>query len=411
MRPNIVSTIYQKEIIEVLRDRRMLLLVILLPLFLYPVLFTFLGKLGANQADKINAQTVTVVVTPAAEQTPILALLRQDSTLNISVQPTVDRSRIDTMENAIGLLVPEDYTRRIANGEAAVITLLADESEDVLEQRLDRIRAQLGGLGQQIVTQRLARVNLSADYIEPIRIETENLAPQQRMVGRIVGNFLPMMIMFFIFLGCIYIAIDITAGEKERRTLQTVFTAPIKTSEIIAGKFMAVATVGIIAGAVNLLSLVGSVLLQVKLMTEGRTALPGFSFSISGASWLWLIVFVLLLTIFIASLTLAVGLLANSYKEAQSYISPLMMVILIPALASQMPGMELTTSTAMIPILNVSLAMKSVFQDDINVGLIAMVAGFAVLYGFVGLWLAGRSFGNENIVTGEKVNFKSLLRG
>jgi sodium transport system permease protein len=218
---------------------------------------------------------------------------------------------------------------------------------------------------------------------------------------------MPMLLLLFIFVGCIYIAIDITAGEKERRTLQTLFTAPLHVSEIIAGKFFAVSAVGIVSATMNLLSLVVAIMLQARLMGGN---LNQFSLSVSIEGWLWLAVLVLLSTVFLASLSLAVCLLANSYKESQSYVSPLMMLVLIPSMMSQMPGMELNASTALIPILNICLAIGAVFKGTLVIKWMALVVLFALIYAFLGLYLASRTFGNESIITGEKVNWKAMLR-
>ena len=219
---------------------------------------------------------------------------------------------------------------------------------------------------------------------------------------------MPMMLLLFIFTGCIYIAIDITAGEKERRTLQTLFTAPIKVSEIIAGKFLATYTVGLVSATMNVLSLLVAMYIQVQLLSDGKAG-EAFSLPIGPEGWAWMALIIVLATAFMAAISIAVVLLANSYKEAQSYVSPLMMIIIIPAVMSQMPGMELTSTTAMIPMLNISLAIGAIFQGIFNVGHILMVVLFALLYAGLALYLASLTFGNENVVTGEKVKFNALF--
>lgn len=407
MRSNIISTIYRKELREVLRDKRMIYLVILLPFFLYPVLFTLMGKVGASQRDKISSEKVTVLLSPAAEQTPVYSLLQQDTTLVLKLQE-FNRETIDTQKNTIGLIVPPDLSDRLGSGQSATLTLMGNETKEVIGQRMRQVRGQLQGLGQQIAMQRLTEANLSPEIIQPLAIREESLASEQNRFGEAIGGFLPLMILLFVFMGCIYIAIDITAGEKERRTLQTLFTTPVTTSEIISGKFLAVVTVGLASAAANLLSLMGSMYLMIYLIGDGSESM---AISVPPMAWLWFIILVLLSTVFIAAITLAVVLLANSYKEAQSYVSPLMMVVLIPAVLAQMPGMELNMSTALVPMFNIVLAMSDIFSGDYSLPLVGMVAGFALLYGMAGLWLASRTFGNENVVTGEKVDWKSLLRG
>jgi sodium transport system permease protein len=405
MRSNIILTIFGKEIKEVLRDKRMLYLVILLPFFLYPVLFTLIGKVGADQQDKLSSQKVTVLINPEGQGTPVFDLLKADTTLELKTA-AFDRAAIDTAKNTIGVWVAPDYAQQIAASGSAKVTIYVDESKDVLSLRKEVIAARLQALNQQILGERLRQAQLSESLIQPLAVETENVATKEQLVGKVMGGFLPMIILMFIFVGCVYIAIDITAGEKERRTLQTLYSTTASKGEIIAGKFLAVASVGIVSAAMNILSLLVAMQIQVSLMSENANSL---SFSVSPQGWLWLVVLVLLSTVFLGALCLAVVLLANSYKEAQSYVSPMMMLILIPAMLSQMPGMELNASTALIPMLNISLAMGAVVKGAIDPGLMAMVVGMALLYALVALWLASRSFGNESVITGEKVNFRQLL--
>jgi sodium transport system permease protein len=384
----------------------MLYLVILLPFFLYPVLFTLIGSVGASQQEKLTTKKVTVLLDPAAESTPVYQMLAQDTNLRLQLQ-AFDRSALDTLKNTIGIVVPANFNDRLARQETAPLTILANRSDDALDVRQRILSRQLSTLNDQIRNQRLAEAGLSPDFVTPIPVESVDITPEEQQAGRLLGSFLPMMILLFIFIGCIYIAIDITAGEKERRTLQTLFTAPVRTREIIAGKFLAVASVGIVSAAMNLLSLLLAINIQAYLLdAEVNT----FSLSIDPVGWAWLAVLVLLATLFLGALSLAIVLLANSYKEAQSYVSPLMMLVLIPAMLSAMPGMELTAQTALVPMFNISLAIAGIFKATIEPAMLGLVAGVSLGYGLLALYLASLTFGNENIITGQKVDLKSLFK-
>ena len=407
MRTHIIKTIFQKELKEVIRDKRMLFLIILLPFFLYPVLFFLIGKVGQNQQEKLSQRSITALVNPEAESTPLYNFLKKVPHIDFKLQ-SFDKATIDTMSNAIGIQIDPNFTEMVGTNGTAQVIFYADNSKDLLKSRKNILKSSVRQFNQNLLNQRLADAQLSESFIQPIQIQDEDLASKEQKVGKAIGSFLPMILLLFIFMGCVYIAIDITAGEKERRTLQTIFTAPIQVREIIAGKFLAVFSVGIISAFMNLSSLAVAIMIQVKMLGE---SMSGFALAVSSSGWLWLILIVIFITIFLAALCLAVVLLANSYKEAQSYVSPLMMLVLIPAIMVQMPGMELNATTALIPVLNVCLAIGAIFQGSFNVGLVAMVTGFVFLYAILALFLASRTFGNENVITGEKVDFKSLLMG
>lgn len=405
MRAEIIKTIYRKELKEVLRDKRMIYLVILLPFFLYPVLFTIIGKVGASQSEKMASETVTLLVNPEAEGTPVLEAVRKLPNMNIQVR-AFDRAELDTMSQAMGLIVAPDFRTKLDSNGSAAIQVLVNESKDVLDIRSRAVKGVIDQVNQQLLTQRLNSIQLDEKFITPLVVESVDLASKEAKAGKILGSFLPMIILLFIFIGCVYISIDITAGEKERRTLQTLFTTPATTREIIAGKFGAVMTVGVVSAFMNVASLVVAILIQVKLL-GGDVGF--FSLSIATEGWVWLGLLILLSTIFLAGLTLAVVLLANSYKEAQSYVSPMMMLVLIPTMISQMPGMELTSSTALVPMLNIALSIGAILKGTFSPALVGLVALMALLYAVLALFLASLTFGNENVITGEKVSMKKLL--
>jgi len=407
MRWSVIKTIFLKELKEVLRDKRTVFLVILMPFFLYPFMFTIIGKVTSSQEKKINAEKVTVLVNDAVKTSPIYSILEQDETLVIKAQDFTQES-LDTMGNTIGLKVLNDATTALNNIQPVQVEIYANSTKDVLESRSKKIKSQIEQLNQSIISQRLSERELSNDFLIPMKVNSIDLAPPAAQMGKLIGRFIPMILIFFIFTGIIYIAIDITAGEKERRTLQTLFVSPIKVPEIIGGKFLAVFTVGVVSALMNLLSLIFAVFLQAKIMGAGE-GLSSISFSVGTQGWFWLIVLILLSTVFIGGLTLAVVVLANSYKESQSYVTPLMMLILLPAIFASQPGMELTTTTALIPVVNIFLAMGEIFIGDFNVGLNALVSLMALIYAALALLFASFIFGNENVVTGQKVDLKKLF--
>ncbi|PHI20209.1 hypothetical protein CEQ90_08445 [Lewinellaceae bacterium SD302] len=413
MRFPIINSIYRKEIREVLRDKRMLYLVILMPFFLYPVLFTLMGKVGANSRDKINTETIDVVINSEAEGSELAGILTEDSTLNITYA-TLESNERDSLSGKklyVKLPTAAELERLNADSNAVVaVAIYGDDGEDIVGNRRRRITEKMEAYGKRVTYERLRVRGLGPDFVKPVNVFQQDTASERSVAGRLLGTMIPVMLLLFIFIGCIYIAIDTTAGEKERRTLQTIYTTPVSTNEIIAGKFLAVATVGLVSAFANLSSLLLSMRLQVSMMSDGNGPSP-FSLSLGGADILWIILLVILATIFLAALSMGVVLLANSYKEAQGYVTPLMMIVLIPAIIAGMPGMELTMSTAMIPMFNLCLAMSDIFSGTYSISLIGVTALFALFYGLFGLWIAGRTFGNESVVTGEKVDFKNLFSG
>ncbi|MEM9849356.1 MAG: ABC transporter permease subunit [Bacteroidota bacterium] len=407
MRWSIINTIFNKELKEILRDKRMVYLVILLPFFLYPVMFALIGTISSSQTEKINQEKVNVLINEAVVSSAIYEALQNDTTLIIK-QATFTKEGLDTMQNTIGLKVTNDANAAMLENQPVQTEIYYNSTKDVLSNRVSRIKRQIEAINQSVVAQRLAERELDNSFLTPIQLNEIDIAPPAAQMGKLIGRFLPMFLIFFIFFGMLTVSIDLTAGEKERRTLQTLFVSPIKVREIITGKFLAVFTVGVVSAIMNLLSLLLAVFIQAKLMGAGD-GFSAISFSVSSEGWTWLIILILLTTIFIGGMTLAVVVLANTYKEAQSYTSPLMLIFLLPAVFASQPGMELTLTTALLPVINIFLAMGEIFIGNFNSGLVALVALMALVYAILALMLASFIFGNENVVTGQKIDFKKLF--
>lgn len=401
-----ILTIFKKEMREILRDKRMLFLVILMPFFIYPLVFLLMGKVGAGQEEKIQREKISLFVSGLPESHELLTLLSADSSLVL--QPgAFDKSMLDSVPEAMGLEIPPDFEEKIKSGQTASPVLYVDESDYLLNAKKINVQALVAAYSDQLLSGRLAAQSLSPSFVKPINLRVEDVSSRDDKLGRLLGTILPSLLLLLIFTGCIYIAIDITAGEKERKTLQTLYVTTASENAIIAGKFLAVASVGLSSAFMNVLSLLLGLQLQMGELGQNPELM---SFSISGVSWLGLVLLIVLSTAFLAAISMVVSVLANSYKEAQSYITPLMMLVLLPIMVSQMPGLELTAKTAMIPMLNISLAMGSLLASDASYSMVALVLAMLLVYILLALWFAGRVFSNENIVTGAKWSWRDFWR-
>jgi sodium transport system permease protein len=401
-----ILTIFTKEMREILRDKRMLFLVILMPFFIYPLIFLLMGKVGAGQEEKIQREKISLFVSGLPDSHELMTMLSADSSLVL--QPgAFDKAMLDSVPEAMGLEIPADFEEKIKSGQTASPILYVDESDFLLNAKKASVQALVAAYSDKLLSGRLAAQSLSPDFVKPVSLRVEDVSTRDDKLGRLLGTILPSLLLLLIFTGCIYIAIDITAGEKERKTLQTLYVTTASENAIIAGKFLAVASVGLSSAFMNVLSLLLGLKLQMGELGQNPDLM---SLSISGASWLGLLLLIVLSTAFLAAISMVVSVLANSYKEAQSYITPLMMLVLLPIMVSQMPGLELTVKTAMIPMLNISLAMGSLLASDASYEMVALVLAMLLVYILLALWFAGRVFSNENIVTGGKWSWRDFLR-
>jgi sodium transport system permease protein len=196
-------------------------------------------------------------------------------------------------------------------------------------------------------------------------------------------------------MGSMYPAIDLAAGEKERGTMETLLTAPVTRFQILLGKFAVVVVTGLLSAVV---SIVG-IFLAVRQASTIPPAVFNAVMAILDVQSVLLVLSLLVpLTVFFAAFLLSVSIFAKSYKEAQSMISPLMIVIILPVLIGLFPGVALDSVTALIPVLNVSLATKEIIAGTIKPGLLVEV--YASLFVLAGASLFGcaRWFGREETI-------------
>ncbi|MEL7377564.1 MAG: hypothetical protein AAFN65_11440, partial [Bacteroidota bacterium] len=199
MRMSIVSALFRKEILEVLRDKKMLYLVILMPFFLYPVLFIVMGKVGASAGEKLATEEVTVFMDPALENTAVSDMLAADSTLELEFKNLPTEERDSLRGNQLVIEAPADYELRLDSMEAVAFTIYGDNSEDVVSRRRQRVQGMLRAYNEQIVSGRLAAADLPSDFNQAVQVTNISTASERAAAGAGFGRVIPMMLLLFIF--------------------------------------------------------------------------------------------------------------------------------------------------------------------------------------------------------------------
>jgi sodium transport system permease protein len=199
----------------------------------------------------------------------------------------------------------------------------------------------------------------------------------------------------FCFVGSTYPAIDLGAGEKERGTLETLLATPASRLQILIGKFGVVASAGIGSAAIAMLGLIVGARTAAKLPSHVTETVMGL---IEPGTILMLMSLLVPLAVFFAAGLLSISIFARSFKEAQSLMTPLSIVVIMPVVIGLMPGIKLDATTALIPVLNVSLASKDIIAGTISYGLMAEVYGSLVVLAALSLYGCARWFGRESTI-------------
>lgn len=289
-----------------------------------------------------------------------------------------------------------DTRDKLAGLDAARVTIFYLQTSDRSNAARKGLKSIFASMGKDIVEQRLVAQELPPGFASPLQVRTEAL-PGASVLLKILGQILPYMILIFAFAGALYPAIDLGAGEKERGTLETLLVAPVGRLSLVVGKFLVVLVAAMVSAVLATASL--AVSLQLGIFST-LSVMGGDAFTFKVTEALTAVLMVLPISCIFAALLLALSIFAKSFKEGQSYASPLQMVIILPAFVSFIPGVKLDWLTSSIPVVNVSLALKEIFTGNLDqhwahVGVIFLST--SVFAGLL-LWFAAWWFQREQVL-------------
>jgi len=356
-----IITIFKKEVLDTLRDKRTIITMVLVPVFIFPIIFIASSKLQTSVMEKEKARALKIGVVNYSPDSPLIKYLKEQDM--VVLVPVIGEDQLQELirKDSIlyGLYIPAGFEGAITSAEPVSIKVYYTGTRITGKDRIDRL---LSGWETQLVNERLQEKGLSESFIKPFNTESVNIATGQEMIGKLAGGFLPYLFIIFCFTGAMYPAIDLFTGEKERRTLETLLTSPVSRLEILFAKMAVIALTGLASAIMALFGLfVG---LQVS------ASIPDFLMSVvMGIMSLSFIAFLMImlipLSIFFAGMLIPLTIYAKTFKEAQSIVTPLTFLVIIPAALGLIPGIEYNAATALIPILNITLATKEIIAGTI----------------------------------------------
>jgi sodium transport system permease protein len=402
-----IVTIYLKELRDLLRDRRTLISMVVIPTIVMPGLMLGLGIASFKVMNQARATLPTVMVLGGEDSPKLRAALAAHD--RIKVVPTAPdwRQRISDKQVRAAVEIPAGFDVAIERGEPAAVKIFNYEGEMRSGFAVGELRRFFTDYRDRVITDRLSANRLPANFVKPFEVKAENVAPPEKVGGNVIGGIIPYFFLILSFTGAMYPAMDLTAGEKERGTMETILCSPVARIDIVLGKFFMVLTASLATVAFSLASMLATLLAGGALLARSEAAtavargggahiaaLP----SLDPLGLLAVIGMVLPMAVLFAAVLLTISLFAKSFKEAQSYVSPLIIVIIMPAVFGLLPGVELNARLALVPILNVSLVSKELVSGVWHWNYLALIFGSSCVYAAAALLLAVRMFNREGVV-------------
>ncbi len=372
-----IFTIFKKELKDTLRDRRTLVMMLIIPILIFPIILNIFVSVSASFNAEAANKTVKIgfigdddaFLYEKLEALPDSfgkkeVILYSDSTL------LKEDLRKDSLQ--IGLYTVPGFNTKMKKHEPVPIIVYFNATDLGMQ---DRAKAYLNAIDDIAKQERYLEMDLKESELEPIQVTYNNVASDKEMVGKLAGGVLPYIFIAFGFIGCMYPAIDLFTGEKERGTIETLLTTPVSRLQILFGKMGVVVLSGLLAASCALLGLFLSI--EVLDIVENEELLAIIHSILTPKFVAMLYALLIPLTVFFAGVMIPVAVYAKSFKEAQSIITPLNIIMVLPAMVGFFPGVELNIVTACIPVVNIVLATKELMAGTLEIGL--LVLSFTVM--------------------------------
>lgn len=398
-----VWIVFKKEVKDIARDKRTLLTNLFVPIVLMPLLFSLMGG-SIEKMEKDITENISVALAAESNTDEIRNHVENEifagfSNINLESRAVDDPVQaVRNKEVRFVLKVEESFAESLESGQPYSITVIYDQSDAKSSGSFGILSAAINQYNQRVVRQRLEELDVNPEILEPVRIVENNAAAEKSNGNMMIMMLLPMLVAVLVAVGGIPAATDLVAGEKERGTFEPLLTTQSSRMSILLGKYM----------TVTLFSIV-SVIAQFIGVVIGGIISPGFftiadqgaelSFYIPPAALLFTILITITLGMVFAGLQLAISTYARSFKEAQTYLSFLIFLAMVPAYATMMMQPDdIQLVMFFIPLLNAIASLKMILGNVINYTNLAIALCSSAVYVVISLIFAASLFKKEKVL-------------
>ena len=361
MRSNLFN-IFKKEIRELFRDKKSLAMMLVIPIFI-PLLVVGMSALFESQVNK-NVEEYNKIgfAYDMSDEEKNIA-----SQMNISVVNGTEEE-LNKMydEGEIDLYITKNENKYVINSDGSDNSTY---STSLMETYFNTYK-------QFLQQSYLQQNNIDPNEVLNIITVEENVVEQDNFFANYIKNYAFLFIIMAITVSATYPATDTTAGERERGTLETLLTFPIKSRDIIVGKFLGVSISSIVTGVISLILAIISLIISQDMFT----IYEGIDIMYSFASIVFALIIIIAYSFFISGLCIAIASTSKTFKEAQSALTPLTFISLFPGMIAFMIGITTTPILSIVPFLNYTLIFTDINNGNIDVLNISLMAISTIIY-------------------------------
>jgi sodium transport system permease protein len=390
-----IFTIFKKELKDTLRDKRTLMMMLVIPILVFPIIMNIFVGVSATFSEEAATKKVKIGFVGEKDNYVLKQLKNLPKEMgkkeivfySDSIQLKKDL-KLDSIQ--IGMFSEKEFSANLNTQKPAKLVVFYNATDVGMKDRAEIYLNTIEDIARQ---ERILDLKLDEAKLTPIVTQYSNVASSVEMIGKLAGGILPYIFIAFGFLGCMYPAIDLFTGEKERGTIETLLTTPVARWQILFGKMGVVVLSGLLASTAALLGL--SLSIEVLDVVENAELLAIIHGILSVKFILLLYALLIPLTVFFAGVMIPIAVYAKSFKEAQSIITPLNIVMVLPAMVGFFPGIELNLTTACIPVVNIVLATKDLIAGTLDMGLLTISFGVMFAIATLAVFVSYKQFDKE----------------
>jgi sodium transport system permease protein len=388
-----VRTVFFKEVMDNFRDRRTLLTALLMGPLFGPILFAFVINLAVEQSLSNDGEALDLPVI-GQEHAPNLVAYLKSSNINIEEGPATREAAIEAVTNGeldVVIVIPETFGDDFSELIPATVELITDQANNQAERETRRARRALRGYNQELAAMRLTIRGVSPQIMRPLNIDEVDVSTPSGRSAMLLG----MLSYFFIFAlltGGMNLAIDATAGERERGSLEPLLCLPVKRDHLIFGKIFAACLFMAMSLSLSLICFYFA-LKFMPLVELGMT--PNFGPLVVVTAFLLLLPFALVG----ASLMTMVASFTKSFKEAQTWVSVVLLAPTLPILIVSILMVRPSTALMFIPSLSQHLLLVGLIRNEpVNMLHVVVSVGGTLAVGAILTWISARLYRREGLL-------------
>jgi sodium transport system permease protein len=386
-----MSVVFKKEIKDMFRDKKTIILGILIPLLIFPVMYGFMGKSMEDSQEKVQ-KNLKIAIKDEGNSSFNEYIKSQE---NITIIKSQDLKK-DVQDGKIyaGIEIPKDFDDSIKNDKQVELKIVYDDASQNSSMAMDIIKSMADTYSKGVVKERLIKMGVDESLLTPIVIKEDIVAKEKTNAGRmILSMMLPLFLIIYSISSPMAAATDLGAGEKERGTLEPLLTTKASRMNLLFGKFF----------AITLMGLIGTIASITGLLISFKTSPSLFGGDASVVFPAKTLIIIAALTIFVTmifgALELSVSIYARSFKEAQTYLSPLSIVGMAAAFSTYMIDVkDISPVYLNIPIVNISVVLKEIINGIYNPMHIILTFVWSGVYITISILFARYMFSKEEVI-------------